>query len=229
MVIKKDLVIAVLATFCLTFALFTVLPTRSSTTNEPKYDPWADLNDDGIIDIYDVTWLCTMYDTTGTPINKTALLYEVNATFTELLSRISNLNASLLDMEAYLNTKITDLNTSLVEFQSRIAELETELAILNATKLGKPDYDSGWFNITQGKSVILTHNLTTTNVLVYMIGKYSDYASPYIHQHDYGGELSGSSYYGAYWSDLTKTTIRVTRQGQDANWNYIRVVIWKIP
>ena len=210
MVIKKDLVIAVLATFCLTSALFSIIPTRSSPAKE--YNPIADLTGpegipDGIINMRDIGYICNLFGAKGTPVNWTKLFEDVDE----------------------LQSKVNSLNASLVELQSRIAELETELAILNATKLGKPDYDSAWFSITQGKSVILTHNLTTTNVLVYMVGKYSDYASPYIHQHDYGGELSMGNYYGAYWSDLTETTIRVTRQGQDINWNYIRVVIWKIP
>jgi hypothetical protein len=47
----------------------------------------------------------------GDSVNKTALLYNVNDTFIELLVRIDSLNASL------------------VEHQSRIAELETELVL----------------------------------------------------------------------------------------------------
>jgi len=66
MITKKDLIIAVLATFCLTSALFIVIPTKGSSNSLP-YDPWVDLNGDGKIDIYDITWACELYDTSGDP------------------------------------------------------------------------------------------------------------------------------------------------------------------
>ena len=62
---KKDLIIAVLATFCLTAALFTVVPIRSQSTS--GYDPWKDLNDDGVIDSTDLGMLGTSWATTGDP------------------------------------------------------------------------------------------------------------------------------------------------------------------
>jgi len=91
-----------------------------------------------------------------------------------------------------------------------------------------PAYDSGWQNISKGADKIFTHNLGTTEVLVYMIGKY-DGASPYIHQIFYGGDGNVANVYGTYWKDLTTTTIRVHRTEQDNDWNYVRVIIWKIP
>jgi hypothetical protein len=122
MVIKKDLVIAVLATFCLTSALFMIIPSRSSPSIG-EYDPWIDMNDDGIIDGGDLGILGGSWFASGTPINKTALLLE-------LQSRIDSLNSSLLNLEAYLNTRIVTLNSSLVELQSKVAELENKVTIL---------------------------------------------------------------------------------------------------
>jgi uncharacterized coiled-coil protein SlyX len=223
MVIKKDLVIAILSTFCLTATLFMIMPTRS----QQPYDPWWDTNDDGIIDTEEMYGAALRFGALGDPINKTALLYEVNATFTELLSKIANLEARANELE----TSIVDLNASLVEQQSRIAELETVLSILNATKLGKPDWDSldtyGWISIPAGEFRILTHNLQTTNVIVYMVGY--DFDGHEFHQIDYGGEKNGLNEYGARWEQLTTTTITVTRFGMDQNWDLIRVMIWKIP
>jgi len=43
------------------------------------YDPWKDINDDGWIDIMDFYFLATGYGTHGTPINKTALLLDLQA------------------------------------------------------------------------------------------------------------------------------------------------------
>jgi len=99
---KKDLVIVILATFCLTLTLFGVIPTRSELTigTNPEYDPWTDINDDGVINGGDLGLLGISWFTTGTPINKTALLLELQA-------------------------KIDSLNASLVELQSRVGDLET--------------------------------------------------------------------------------------------------------
>jgi hypothetical protein len=50
--------------------------TRSDFPPSPdgEYSPWGDLNDDGIIDLFDIVWIAGRYDTTGTAINKTELV-----------------------------------------------------------------------------------------------------------------------------------------------------------
>jgi len=65
MKINKELLIAVLATFCLTSALFSVKPIGSQTTFQ--YDPWADINDDGKIDAKDIGYTCRLFGKTGDP------------------------------------------------------------------------------------------------------------------------------------------------------------------
>ena len=70
-------------------------------TGSSEYDPWADINDDGIIDMYDLAYLGKLYGTTGTPINKTALLLE-------LQSRIDSLNASLIELQKHSFIKTDD-------------------------------------------------------------------------------------------------------------------------
>jgi len=119
MVTKKDLVIAILCTFCLTVSLFMIIPTRSSP-DMGNYDPWIDVNDDGVIDISDLVIMVGSIPSSGQKINKTALLLE-------LQTRIDSLNSSLLNLEAYLNTKIVTLETSLVELQSRLEALEARI------------------------------------------------------------------------------------------------------
>jgi hypothetical protein len=64
MVNKKDLIIAVLTTFCLTATIFMVIPIRSSTN---PYDPWIDYDDDGKIGLSDLVSLANSYGTTGDP------------------------------------------------------------------------------------------------------------------------------------------------------------------
>jgi hypothetical protein len=56
--IRKDTIIAVLATFCLTLTLF-------STIHAGGYDPWADINDDGIINMKDIANVASQFNTAG--------------------------------------------------------------------------------------------------------------------------------------------------------------------
>jgi hypothetical protein len=69
MATRKDLIIAVLATFCLTTTLFMIIPTRSSPTTSQLgvYDPWVDIDGDGQITIYDVVGVTKSYGATGDP------------------------------------------------------------------------------------------------------------------------------------------------------------------
>jgi hypothetical protein len=57
---KRDIIVTALLTFCLTATLFMIATSRSQ-----EYDPWADLNEDGIIDIFDVVGVTGIYETTG--------------------------------------------------------------------------------------------------------------------------------------------------------------------
>lgn len=75
MVTKKDLVTAVLLTFCLTTVMLTIVPTRSAPS-DGTYDPWYDVNDDGVINIFDIVGLTSRYGKTGTPIEKASVEYD---------------------------------------------------------------------------------------------------------------------------------------------------------
>jgi hypothetical protein len=63
---RKDFIIAILVTFCLTATLFIVLPTKSSP-NVVDYDPMADINGDGKIDMYDIGYTAQRFGTSGDP------------------------------------------------------------------------------------------------------------------------------------------------------------------
>jgi hypothetical protein len=65
MATKKDLTIAVLATFCLTATLFIIAPTSSAPARQ--YDPWLDYNGDGKIELKDVYAMYLAYGTSGDP------------------------------------------------------------------------------------------------------------------------------------------------------------------
>lgn len=109
MILKKGLILAILATFCLASTLLHALPIGSPTT-DGEYDPWVDTNDDGMINYQDLGNLATRFGTSGTPINKTDLLLELNATVEELLSRVESLEApGSVTTEKIANETVTNL------------------------------------------------------------------------------------------------------------------------
>ena len=94
MATKKDLVIVILATFCLALTLFTVLPTHSSAGAASEYDPWADINDDGKIDLKDIGYAARLFGTYGDPTKSVT----VNDNWTEGNSTFS---LSFTDSQTY--------------------------------------------------------------------------------------------------------------------------------
>jgi prefoldin subunit 5 len=120
---KNYLVVVLLCSMILALAF--IHNSGSQTTFQ--YDPWADINDDGKIDIKDVAYVSRLFGTFGDPVNKTALLYNVNATLTELLSRIDRLNASV----TWIQSKVDQLNILVTELQSRVLQLSASVATLN--------------------------------------------------------------------------------------------------
>ena len=169
--------------------------------------------------------------------------------FLELQTRVDSLNASVVTLEsevsflqtkvAYLEDYMTTLNDTLTqrinnleanmhEMNATILELEDKIIILNATKFGIPDYDSDWTSIAAiGDNPPFEHDLGTIDVVVYVVGKKTLGGAH--HQICYGGDRSGFNYEGVYWHKLTTTEITVHRHGQDNEWEYVRVIIWKLP
>jgi len=67
---RKYMVVGLLA-FCLAAGLFVGITTSGTTpsiTATAPYDPWCDINRDGVINIIDIVSLGIRFDTTGTPI-----------------------------------------------------------------------------------------------------------------------------------------------------------------
>jgi hypothetical protein len=105
-------------------ALFVGATSSASTIGIHDYDPWCDLDDDGDIDIYDIVNMANRYGATGTPVNKTALLYNVNDTLTELLLRTVSLESRVRILESFevesaysVNTHATTETLSWIDMQ----------------------------------------------------------------------------------------------------------------
>lgn len=101
---KRKIVMIGFLTFGLIVALFIGVTTSgkyfqngvsntfsSVATTIGEYDPWRDLNDDGTIDIFDVVSIASVFGTSGTPINKTALILELQSTVQILEAKVESL------------------------------------------------------------------------------------------------------------------------------------------
>ena len=63
---SKNTIIVALTAICLIATLFVATPI-SGSPGPGEYDPWTDLNDDGIIDIFDIVQVALIFGTSGTP------------------------------------------------------------------------------------------------------------------------------------------------------------------
>jgi hypothetical protein len=64
--VRKSLAVGALLGLLVATLIYAVLPTASQTQRE--YDPWADVNDDGIINMRDVTNEILLFNTVGDPV-----------------------------------------------------------------------------------------------------------------------------------------------------------------
>ena len=231
MKITSSMLLNIMLLTILSASFFLVSSTASNyETTSVEYNPWRDLNDDGIIDIYDVVMVTGIYRSTGTPINKTALLYNVNDTFTQLLDRIEILESDrtdLFNLYWQLYNLYGDLQANQTQVYVELDSLQDLCDELDQNKLGVPDYDSEWTALAKGDNSF-GHPLGTTDVIVYIVGKKTWGGA--IHQIEYGGEKSTIiGQHGVFWYKLTETEITVYRNNDDGNWEYVRVMLWKIP
>jgi len=201
--------------------------------SDGEYDPWIDTNDDGIIDINDVAAMGSIYGASGTPINKTALLLELqskidslNATVTTLQSDLVAEAAAREAADAALQYAFQDtIDHETAERMVADNALQIQISTLQSQMLPQgfvraPAYDSGWVSINQGQVLTFTHNLGTTEVLVYVIGNDTT-GDNGIHQMGYGDN-------SLLWYRLNSTTISVYRLIPEDFWTEVRVMIWKI-
>lgn len=152
MISNKKMIAAVLATFCLTSVLFSVIPIRSPTT-DGEYDPWIDTNDDGIINYQDLGNLAIRFGSLGTPINKTEMLLELhtarahNETYSESLETISGYSAMFywqdipsMTVEITLETDATLLITFSAQAVTTQTWLEMHVrAMIDSTQANPPN------------------------------------------------------------------------------------------
>jgi hypothetical protein len=100
----------------------------------------------------------------------------------------------------------------------------------NSTSAAMPYWTSGWVTITEGTVRAFTHNLggNPDDYAVELWFKDTD-GNLGINRYGYGGIVSGTLRYGAYWQRLTSNTIQVVRQSDDNAADEIRINVWIPP
>jgi hypothetical protein len=90
----------------------------------------------------------------------------------------------------------------------------------------RPAYDSGWVPIALGSQVELTHNIGG-NVDNYVVNiQFKDAGMFGVNNLGHGGLEDAGSYLGAYYHNLTTTSIKVYRLNNAINAPEVRVRIW---
>ena len=137
MITRRDLVVLAIIAFCLT-ATFIAIPTRSSKESS-SYDPWLDINNDGVINIRDIYGIARLFGTSGSPVNKTALLLE-------LQSKIETLEATVKTLEVN--------GTVLPEIYERVQD---SVVLVRGRTTGGTVQGSGFVYNFSGIMVVLTN------------------------------------------------------------------------
>jgi outer membrane murein-binding lipoprotein Lpp len=145
----------------------------------------------------------------------------------DLQAKVDSLSASFTDLQI----QVQSVDETMQSLNQKIEVLETRVnGLEKGGFLGTPAYDSGWVKIEPQQTVALTHDLNTTEVIVYMIGRNS--ATGYkIHQTFYGGAQTPNgidTIRGAYWYYLDEMTLRIHRLRNDIFWDEVRILIWKL-
>jgi len=91
-----------------------------------------------------------------------------------------------------------------------------------------PYWSSGWVDIAPGATITFTHGLGGEPALYAVNVWFRDTRLPGlgIHHRGYGGMDVAGQQYGAYWHNLTGSTISVTRRPDDVRAAQVRVLIF---
>jgi hypothetical protein len=145
--VNRRFVIAVLTVPCLMTVLFTVAPIWSGTPLPGEYDAWLDWNDDGKINMMDISRVAAAFGTNGQNISKASIEYDSGwIDITDKCGQYFNITHDLNSMDVMLD----------------ITGKATLDGGVHQRNLGLSAYVSGWehdyggSNIEYGNSVVKT-------------------------------------------------------------------------
>lgn len=136
--IKKDLIIAILAIVCLTAMIFLIIPIRSQTVGQ--YDPWLDINGDGKIDGRDIVPLARAFETSGDPTR------DVNVTnWPSQLIAYPMSNPTEISLGQQFNWSIGEI----IEVQGNLYVYQGYTLISGVGTMGYiGEWENGWITLT---------------------------------------------------------------------------------
>lgn len=119
------------------------------------------------------------------------------------------------------------LTLGLVDFAQADLPEPAHNGAMIATQDGS--FNSGWVDIGPGVTSVFTHNLGGDPALYAVDLWFQDTGGVTygVNHRAYGGMESNGNHVGAYWWDLTDSTIRVTRNPADTFVDQIRLRVWQ--
>ncbi len=102
---------------------------------------------------------------------------------------------------------------------------------LSGASISAASWSSGWQPINQGQTLTFNHNLggDPDDYAVELWFQDTDAGGRGINRHGYGGVEANGTWFGAYWEDLTSTTIDVYRHANDLMADQVLVRVWVVP
>jgi hypothetical protein len=196
---RKNAIVLVLATLCLTVTLFSVIPVMSVQ----PYDPWKDVNDDGVIDAKDYQAVKSRIPSIGTPLDKAYLAYD-----SDWLD-ISDKAGQYSEIVHNLNT--TDL----------IVEINGKATVdggIHQRYFGGSDFVAGWNKTYGGTAEDTLPSVIQTNDGGYLLSGYTrsfgsgqtDFWSLKI---DSGGNVQWNKTYGGPYREEAVCSIQTSDGG----------------
>ena len=138
---------------------------------------------------------------------------------------------------AYWRT-LTDTSITVYRRSEDIYAEQVRIRIWNSWTPSHPEFDSGWISLSAGgPSTTINHHLGG-DAGDYLVDMLFNNASSGIHQRYYGGMdfglnppsgINENDRVGAYWTDLTDSSIKVFRRTEDSFVQQMRIRIWKMP
>ena len=199
MVSKRELVISVVATCCLTTALFNTVWMVGSAG---EWDPWMDVDENGIVNMLDLYLVAQRYGTTGAPLDKAGLLYDSG------WIDISSMHGQSVTVTHGLGIEDWNNDTLVVEVTGRTTENGSLLRYLGLTTR-----ELSWNKTYKGSGA---HSVIETSEGGYaLLGEeFSSGESDFwLVKTDSAGNMQWNRSYGGYYPDDASCVVQTHDKG----------------
>jgi hypothetical protein len=217
MVSKKELMLSVLTVFFLATALFSTVWIAGS---DGDWDPWMDVDENGIVNMLDLYQVAQKYGTTGVPLTKGAI--EFDSGWIDITDKAGQ------EILVTHGLNVLDWNDEglMVDITGK-AEIGGKLQrYLGLQKRGAWNETYGGTNWDEASALVQTCD----GEYALAGGTYSFGAGSWdfwLVKTDASGDAFDIFTCGLAWADSSANTITLLRGTDDPYWNYVRVRVWK--